>query len=194
MAFELGATSTSDFTDRVTHLIANSHGGAKYMVCFLAPQSLLSFTRVVCARAQDTHHDAGMGRRSTCRMVTWRRRRRGTSAECHHCLAQTDCTSKGISKHRLPIFSGVVLSLSGIEDIHRRFEINRLVTAHQGTYVKDLERPVRVTHLLCSGDTETEKMKYAEKFNKRKEAHIHLVWEEWFWDSLEYGGASYLDF
>ncbi|KAF8124738.1 hypothetical protein EV363DRAFT_1403023 [Boletus edulis] len=32
MAFELGATSTSlDFTDRVTHLIANSHSGAKYM-------------------------------------------------------------------------------------------------------------------------------------------------------------------
>lgn len=33
MAFELGAGSTSDFTDRVTHLIASSHGGAKYLVC-----------------------------------------------------------------------------------------------------------------------------------------------------------------
>lgn len=37
MAFELGAISTSDFTDRVTHLIATSHGGAKYLVCSLAP-------------------------------------------------------------------------------------------------------------------------------------------------------------
>jgi hypothetical protein len=31
-AFELGATSTSDFTDKVTYLLANSHGGAKYLV------------------------------------------------------------------------------------------------------------------------------------------------------------------
>ena len=65
------------------------------------------------------------------------------------------------------------------------------MTAHEGIYLKNLERPVRVTHLLCSGDTETDKMKYAEKFNKRKEAHIHLVWEEWFWDCLEFGGAYY---
>ena len=107
---------------------------------------------------------------------------------------QTDCPSQSISKHRLPIFSGVVLSLSGIEDVHRRTEINRLLTAHQGTYLKNLERPVRVTHLLCSGDTETDKMKYAEKFNKHKEAHIHLVWEEWFWDCLEFGGAPCLEF
>ena len=32
LAFELGATSDSDFTDRVTHLLANSHGGAKCLV------------------------------------------------------------------------------------------------------------------------------------------------------------------
>ena len=31
-------------------------------------------------------------------------------------------------------------------------------------------------------------MRYAEKFNGRGEAKIHLVWEEWFWDSLEFGG------
>jgi hypothetical protein len=47
---------------------------------------------------------------------------------------------------------------------------------------------VKVTHLLCSGDEETEKMKYAEKFNKQREAKIWLVWEEWFWDSVEFGG------
>ena len=114
--------------------------------------------------------------------------------EMSPCLTRTDHLSQCISKHRLPIFSGVMLSLSGIEDVQRRTEINRLVTTHQGTYLKNLERPVRVTHLLCSGDIETEKMKYAEKFNKRKEAHIHLVWEEWFWDCLEFGGAPCLDF
>jgi DNA replication regulator DPB11 len=48
---------------------------------------------------------------------------------------------------------------------------------------------VRVTHLLCSGDEETEKMHYARKFNERGEADIKLIWEEWFWDSLGFGGA-----
>jgi DNA replication regulator DPB11 len=32
-ALELGATSTSAFTSRVTHLLAADHGGAKYRVC-----------------------------------------------------------------------------------------------------------------------------------------------------------------
>ena len=72
--------------------------------------------------------------------------------------------------------------------ITRRTEISKLVTAHGGTYLTKLERPVKVTHLLCSGDEKTDKMRYAEKFNDRGEANIQLVWEEWFWDSLHYGG------
>ncbi|KAH9481897.1 DNA topoisomerase 2-binding protein 1-A [Psilocybe cubensis] len=95
---------------------------------------------------------------------------------------------KSVEQHRLPIFSGVVICPSGITDITRRTQISKLVQAHQGEYLKNLERPVRVTHLLCSGDEETEKMKYAEKFNSRGEAKIHLVWEEWFWDSIDFGG------
>ncbi|KAG8212867.1 hypothetical protein J3R82DRAFT_11191 [Butyriboletus roseoflavus] len=157
MAFELGAISTSDFTDRVTHLIANSHGGAKYLCALERKIPIMSPDWITEAHA------------------IWLR---GDDVD----------VEQGIAKHRLPIFSGVVLSLSGIDDLHRRTEINRLVTLHQGIYLKNLERPVRVTHLLCSGDTETDKMKYAEKFNKHKEAHIHLVWEEWFWDCLEFGG------
>lgn len=57
-------------------------------------------------------------------------------------------------------------------------------------FVENIERPVRVTHLLCSGDETTEKMKYAEKFNQKGEANIKLVWEEWFWDCLHFGGTS----
>jgi hypothetical protein len=86
------------------------------------------------------------------------------------------------------VFSGIVVCPSGINDITRRTDISKLVTAHGGTYVANLERPVKVTHLLCSGDQETDKMRYAEKFNHKREANIHLVWEEWFWDSLHYGG------
>jgi hypothetical protein len=32
LAIELGATSVRAFTDRVTHLVAENHGGAKYFV------------------------------------------------------------------------------------------------------------------------------------------------------------------
>lgn len=99
---------------------------------------------------------------------------------------------QSVSKYRLPVFSGVVLSLSGVEDVNRRAEINRRLTAQQGVYVKNLERPVKVTHLLCSGDVETDKMRYAAKFNQKGEANIHLVWEEWFWDCLEFGGKHTL--
>jgi DNA replication regulator DPB11 len=82
----------------------------------------------------------------------------------------------------------VVLCPSGISDITRRTQISKHLIANEGIYLKNLERPVKVTHLLCSGDEETEKMRYAEKFNSRGEAKIHLVWEEWFWDSLNFGG------
>ena len=75
--------------------------------------------------------------------------------------------------------------------MERRTQINRLVTKHGGKYVKIIERPVKVTHLVCGSATEdeTEKMKYAEKFNQRGEAKIRIVWEEWFWDSLDFGGT-----
>lgn len=65
------------------------------------------------------------------------------------------------------------------------------MTAEGGSYVKNIERPVKVTHLLCSTgvDAMTEKMRYAHKFNKQKEANIRMVWEEWFWDSLSVGGT-----
>ncbi|KAG2147749.1 uncharacterized protein EDB93DRAFT_1146459 [Suillus bovinus] len=156
-AFELGATSTSDFTDRVTHLIANNHGGAKY-ACALERKIPIMRPEWIT----DAYH-------------VWLR---GDDVD----LAET------VSTHRLPIFSGVILSLSGIDDIEQRANINRTLTRYGGTYVKAIERPVKVTHLLCAGDNETEKMRYADKFNKRGEAKIHVVWEEWFWDCLEFGG------
>jgi DNA replication regulator DPB11 len=97
-----------------------------------------------------------------------------------------------VEEHRLPTFSGITLCISGIEDLDRRTTVNRTVTQHCGKYVKNIERPVRVTHLLCSGNDETDKMRYARKFNERGEADIKLVWEEWFWDSLNFGGMHVL--
>ena len=100
--------------------------------------------------------------------------------------------SQKVEEHRLPIFSGITLCVSGIEDIEQCTAINRAVTQHSGKYVENIERPVRVTHLLCSGDDETERLRYARKFNERGEADINLVWEEWFWDSLNFGGRRVL--
>ncbi|KDR78628.1 hypothetical protein GALMADRAFT_223890 [Galerina marginata CBS 339.88] len=156
-AVELGATCTPAFTDRVTHLVAVDHGGAKYM----------------CA----------LERKVPIVKPSW-------ISENYQIWLKGDDVDvvKSVEQHRLPVFSGVVVCPSGITDITRRTQISKIVTANDGEYLKSLERPVRVTHLLCSGDEETDKMRYAEKFNSRGEAKIHLVWEEWFWDSLDFGG------
>ncbi|KAJ7766878.1 hypothetical protein B0H16DRAFT_374721 [Mycena metata] len=161
LAAELGATSVSAFTDRVTHLIAESHGGAKYQ----------------CA----------LERKIPILRPSW-------ITESHRIWQHGDDVdlAQSITLHRLPPFSGVTLCISGISDIVRRTTINKALTTGGGTYVKDLVRPVCVTHLLCSGEAgvETDKMRYADKFNRAGEADppIQIVWEEWFWDSLEFGG------
>ncbi|KAL1700139.1 hypothetical protein EV121DRAFT_295488 [Schizophyllum commune] len=158
-ATELGAKSTHAFTDKVTHLIASGHGGAKYNCALERRIPILKPTYV------------------TENYEVWLR---GDDVDAVGTLAD----------HQHPIFAGVVVCVSGIDDIDRRVEINKLVNAHGGSFRKELQRPVDVTHLLCSGDVSepTDKMHYAEKFNQRGETNIKLVWEEWFWDCLEFGG------
>ncbi|KAJ6473241.1 hypothetical protein C8R45DRAFT_409750 [Mycena sanguinolenta] len=161
LALELGAASVSAFTDRVTHLVAETHGGAKYF----------------CA----------VERRIPILTPSW-------IIESHRIWQHGDDVdvAASVAAHRLPIFSGVTLCISGITDIVKRTKINKVLTANGGTYVKALERPVKVTHLLCGTEQteETDKMRYAEKFNRAGEAnpHIQLVWEDWFWDALVFGG------
>ncbi|KAK2460176.1 hypothetical protein APHAL10511_007855 [Amanita phalloides] len=156
-ASELGATTTHPFTNRITHLIAENHGGAKYwcaverQIPILKP-SWVTESYQVWLRGDDVDFE------------------------------------KSIKAHQLPIFSGVVLSYSGIADVRRRTEITQKLKQNDGIYMENLERPVKVTHILCSGDEETDKIHYARKFNQRGEANIYLVWEEWFWDSLQFGG------
>ncbi|KAK0202902.1 hypothetical protein DFS33DRAFT_940575 [Desarmillaria ectypa] len=156
-AIELGAQTASAFTDRVTHLVAKDHGGAKYNCALQLKIPILQ--------------------------PEW-------ITECYEVWLRGDDfdVQESLDKYRLPVFSGVIMSISGITDLERRMQINRLLIQQKGVYAKELTRPVKVTHLLCSGDDETDKMKYAKKFNQSKEADIHLVWEEWFWDSLEFGG------
>ncbi|KAL1739454.1 hypothetical protein HDZ31DRAFT_2667, partial [Schizophyllum fasciatum] len=156
-AIELGAKATQAFTERVTHLIASDHGGAKYNCALEHRIPILKPTYI------------------TENYEVWLR---GDDVDA----------VESMSDHRHSIFSSVVICVSGIEDIDRRVEINKLVNQNGGSFRKDLQRPVDVTHLLCSGDETTDKMHYAEKFNQRGETDIKLVWEEWFWDCLEFGG------
>ncbi|EIN03978.1 hypothetical protein PUNSTDRAFT_93421 [Punctularia strigosozonata HHB-11173 SS5] len=95
---------------------------------------------------------------------------------------------ESIHAHRLPIFSSLVICQSGDAMPDERSRVAKLVQGEGGEYVKAIERPVRVTHLLCSGTEQTDKIRYAKKFNDRGEASIKLVWEEWFWDCVAFGG------
>ncbi|KAH9933592.1 uncharacterized protein BXZ73DRAFT_89727 [Epithele typhae] len=155
----LGARHSADFTDRITHLIADEPGSAKYQ----------------CA----LEHGIPIMHPSWIE-ESYARWKQGDDVDL----------KASIKKHQLKPFVGVVLCLSGIEDVTKRQEIGRHVTKGGGTYVKVLERPVVVTHLLCANDSEanSEKVRYAQKFNKLGEARIHIVWEDWLWDSLQYGG------
>ncbi|CCM04664.1 uncharacterized protein FIBRA_06849 [Fibroporia radiculosa] len=138
---ELGASSFSDLTDKVTHLIAVEPGSAKYK----------------CA----------LGNRIPIMHPSW-------ITDSYEIWLRGDDVDvqESIESHRLPVFSGVVLAVSGIEDLEQRMDINRLVTENGGTKNEEM----------------TDKMRYAEKFNKHGEANIHIIWEEWFWDSLDFGG------
>ncbi|TFK81684.1 hypothetical protein K466DRAFT_666976 [Polyporus arcularius HHB13444] len=159
LALELGAQCLSDLTDRVTHLIAEEAGSPKYR---FALENRIPIMR-----------------------PSW-------IIESHQVWLHGDDVDVpfSIKQHRLPPFTGVVLCVSGIEDVSKRMQINHEVTKAGGMYVKQLERPVKVTHLLCANTSEgeTEKVRYAQKFNEKGEARIRIVWEDWFWDSLRFGG------
>ncbi|KAH8831551.1 hypothetical protein DL96DRAFT_1705981 [Flagelloscypha sp. PMI_526] len=157
LALELGANYVNAFTDRVTHLIAEKHGGAKYHCAVERKIPILT------PRWIFDSYDLWL---------------KGDDVDFE----------QSVITYRLPVFSGAVICISGLEDVEKRLEIHKLTTRNGGEYKKNLERPVTVTHLLCAGDIETDKIKYASKFKRTGESEIHLVWEEWFWDSLEFGG------
>ncbi|KAI0079135.1 hypothetical protein K474DRAFT_1696562, partial [Panus rudis PR-1116 ss-1] len=214
-AIELGAQSLSDLTDRVTHLIAEEPGSAKYKCALenglpIMKPSWIYESHKVWLRGDDVDFN------------------------------------ESVRQHRLLPFDGLTLALTGFASVARRTEIHKLVTQNGGEFVKNIERPVRVTHLICcseglgnideggkekdgaahEGDSRetsmldkeplsspmrtptrsftsmatspqkeldqlretSPKVLYAEKFNARREASIQIVWEEWFWDSLRCGG------
>ncbi|KAI0763303.1 hypothetical protein BD413DRAFT_211081 [Trametes elegans] len=149
----------SDLTDKVTHLIAEEAGSPKYRCALENGIPIMHPSWII-----DSHR-------------IWLR---GDDVD----------VKQSVERYRLPPFNGIVLCITGIKEMHRRTEISSKVVAGGGKYVREIERPVRVTHLLCGNLIEgnSEKVHYAEKFNRLGEARIHIVWEDWFWDSLRFGG------
>lgn len=108
---------------------------------------------------------------------------RGRSRDCLHMF-------QSVAKHRLPIFLNVKLCLTGFEDVQERLRLHQLVAKNGGVYSKGFEPSV--THLLVCGDSaESIKTQTALKLNKTRarENQIHVIWEDWLWDSIEYQGA-----
>lgn len=106
-----------------------------------------------------------------------------------------------ITAHRLPLFPDLTLCITGVEDVAMRGKMYKLIEHFDGGYSKGLSQ--NCTHLIC-GTAESEKITWAQSVNdgRRKarkgkssavgeegEVMIHIVWEEWFWDCIEFGGT-----
>ncbi|KIY66758.1 hypothetical protein CYLTODRAFT_491227 [Cylindrobasidium torrendii FP15055 ss-10] len=110
--------------------------------------------------------------------------------ECYEVWLRGDDVDlqKSLTKYRLPVFTGLVLCISGFEDT-KKSQIRNCIVAQKGECVEQITRPVKVTHLICQNDdAQVEQRRYAEKFNARGEANIQLVWEDWLWDCLKFYG------
>ena len=98
--------------------------------------------------------------------------------------------------HRLPVFTSATISLTGIADLDTRGQLHSLTKASGGQFVKDLGSGSKVTHIVCGEERGedidergwSKKMQFAERYNATHSKKIQLVWEEWFWDCLEFGG------
>ncbi|KAF8526261.1 hypothetical protein BU17DRAFT_62242 [Hysterangium stoloniferum] len=157
-AQELGAIRTNDFTDQVTHLVADGPGSAKYRCAVERNLPILKETWV-----QEAYN-------------TWLN---GGVVE----LGQF----QSIADHRLPIFTGVKLCLTGMDNVGMRSKMQVLLIQEGGVYMKSLD--TSVTHLLCCASNSSDKIQWSKEYNQKfKSRKIQMVWEEWFWDSLEFGG------
>lgn len=94
-------------------------------------------------------------------------------------------------KHRLPVFTGIRLCITGLHDLETRERIAVLLKEHGGVCVKSFDSSC--THLLCS-ESASEKIARAKQTNRDKgRKKIHVIWEEWFWDCLEFNGKRVLN-
>ncbi|EJD06504.1 uncharacterized protein FOMMEDRAFT_165286 [Fomitiporia mediterranea MF3/22] len=164
-AVQLGAQTSSDLTDRVTHLICENPGSAKYNYCVEHGIPIL--------------------------LPSW-------ISEVHSkwISGESIDVAKSSSVHRFPTFQFVRLCLTAVDDVQKRKQIRKQLEKNGGTFVETLGKDAEITHLLCGpdrGDNVGEKgisakMQFVMKANRTATTKVHLVWEDWFWDCLEFKG------
>ncbi|KAL5485961.1 DPB11_7 [Sanghuangporus weigelae] len=164
-AVQLGAQTSSNLTDRVTHLVCESPGTPKYNYCvehgipILQPSWISDiYEKWINGESIDVEKIAVM--------------------------------------HRFPTFKSVNLCMTAINDIERRKQIQKQLEKNGGAFIETFSKGMELTHLLCGPDRGentdqmglTPKMQYAMKYNDTRAKKVHLVWEDWFWDCLEFKG------
>ncbi|KAL5526618.1 DPB11 [Sanghuangporus sanghuang] len=165
-AVQLGAHTSSDLTDRVTHLICESPGTPKYNYCVEHGIPILQTSWI-----SDIYEK-------------WIN---GESID----------VEKIAVMHRFPTFKSVKLCMTAINDVERRKQIQKQLEKNGGTFIEMFSKGMELTHLLCGPDRGentdqmglTPKMQYAMKYNDTRAKKVHLVWEGWFWDCLEFKGV-----
>lgn len=110
---------------------------------------------------------------------------------------------QSIESHRLLPFTGLKISISGIDQLDHRKTIIRYIQQYGGTYSKDLDRSC--THLVSAFPTSDPKAKASEKIKwamkeigdramgRRKGRKVDgddiwIVYEHWIWDCIGFRG------
>lgn len=85
--------------------------------------------------------------------------------------------------------------VTAIHDSEVKTDIRKRLEKGGGVYVEEVRKDSHPTHLLCGPDREaggglglTEKMRTIQKLNAKSENTIHMVWDDWFWDCINFRG------
>ena len=86
--------------------------------------------------------------------------------------------------------------ITAIHDIEVRNDIRKRLEKGGGVCVEGFRKDFLPTHLLCGPDRDagngsglTEKMRAVQKLNSKVENKVHMVWDDWFWDCLNFKGT-----
>lgn len=181
---ELGGKVENALTVNVTHVIAQGFGSAKYMYAIEHGLPVLAPTWV-----EDSHKRWVSGQDIDVPAVS--------------CSGGSGADIQSIESHRLLPFTGLKISISGIDQLDHRKTIIRYIQQYGGTYSKDLDRSC--THLISAWPTSDPKAKTSEKIKwalkeigdramgRRKGRKVEgddiwIIYEHWIWDCVGFRG------
>ncbi|KDQ15820.1 hypothetical protein BOTBODRAFT_54318 [Botryobasidium botryosum FD-172 SS1] len=164
-AVQLGATTSPDFTDLTTHLIADGPGSAKYY-CALE--------RLIPIMSPDWINDS---------YLLWLK---GGNID-YLSACETHCL--------LPFTDLHIAIVTKETDKSKLQQMDAAINDGGGTRVRDLNEDCTHMILSGDASPDSAKVAWARKINeKRKRSkvsplpEIKIVWEEWLWDCIEFCG------